>query len=63
MVEVDGELFDVVSFSDPKAADAYRRVVDRWARKAGVKAKVWSQTNKVPGKAHSRLAARLDPAS
>jgi hypothetical protein len=63
MVEVDGELFDIVSFSDAKAAEAYKRAIKRWADKAGLKAALWSQKARVVGKPHQGLTSRLNPAS
>lgn len=62
MVEVEGDLFDIVSFSDPKAAAAYRKSMERWGAKSGKKVKVWSQKSRVSGQAHQGLASRLKPA-
>jgi hypothetical protein len=62
MVEVDGELFDIVSFSDPKAAEADKRAIRRWAEKAAVKANLWSQKASVLNKPHRGLESRLNPA-
>lgn len=63
MVEVDGELFDIVSFSDAKAAAAYKRAIRRWADKAGVTVNFWSQKATVPRKAHDGLTSRLNLAN
>jgi hypothetical protein len=59
IVEVDGELFDTISFFDGEAAAAYKRGIRRWARKAGVDVKLTSRTVQVYDRAHAKLAARL----